>query len=186
MRPEERAIVTAVARGREQRVAVVGGMRTPFVKARNAFKHRGALELAVHAVDAVLARTAIEAGRVERLAFGIVVPEPRLPHFAREVVFASRLESSVRAISVSDNCITGLTAIDTVASAIARGDCEVGIAGGVDSMSNPPILFTRRASGTFVDLAGSRSIGDRLRHVARLRPRDFSRIRRRSSSRRPD
>ena len=156
-----------------RRVAIVGGQRTPFAKAGGPFKYHRPLDLAVHAVNATLARTGIAATSIDLLACGIVVPEPRLPHFAREVVFASHLAATTRAISLSDNCITGLTAIDHVVRAIGCGDCEVGIAGGVDSMSNPPILFTRRASRSFVDLAQARTLGRRLETLARLRPRDF-------------
>ena len=57
---------------------------------------------------------------------------------------------------------------------IQTGRAKVGIAGGVESLSNPPVLFTRAASRKFIDLASARSLGGRLRAAGlRLRPRDF-------------
>jgi len=155
------------------RIAVVKGMRTPFAKAGTELAPRSALELAVHTVDALLESADLSAADVGALAYGNVVVDPRLPHLAREVVLASRLPPEVRAVTVTDNCITGISAIDWVMSAIARGSAEVGIAGGVESMSNPPVLFRRRASRKFLEVARARTALGRLAPIARLRPGDF-------------
>ncbi|MDX1432815.1 MAG: acetyl-CoA C-acyltransferase [Gammaproteobacteria bacterium] len=155
------------------RVAVIGGVRTPFARAGAQLRRWSALELSVHAVNALLARLELEPAAVEELAFGNVVLDPRTPHLAREVVFGSRLPAAVRALTLVDNCITGTSAIEHVAAGIRAGRIEVGIAGGVESMSNPAVLFTRRAGGIFVDLARARGLRARLGAALRLRPRDF-------------
>lgn len=155
------------------RTAIVDGVRTPFVRAGTAFKDYSARDLAVHSVDALLGRTELPAEQVDELIFGNVVLDPRMPHLAREIVFASRLPVDVRALTLVDNCITGTSAIDLVMADIERGRADVGIAGGVESLSNPPILFTRAAGRKFVDLAASKSFGSRLRAASRLRPADF-------------
>ena len=49
----------------------------------------------------------------------------------------------------------------------------MGIAGGVESMSNPSVLFTKRASRIFLEAASAKALGQRLRLFARLRPWDF-------------
>jgi acetyl-CoA acetyltransferase family protein len=56
---------------------------------------------------------------------------------------------------------------------IQTGRARVGVAGGVESMSNPAVLFSRGAGRKFVDLATTRSLGGRLGAFVRLRPRDF-------------
>jgi len=161
------------ASGPAGRTAIVGGVRTPFVKAGTLFKDYGARELAVHAVDALLERADLPGAQVDELIFGNVVLDPRMPHLAREIVFASRLPVEVRALTIVDNCITGTSAIDLVMADIARGRADIGIAGGVESLSNPPVLFTRRASRKFVDLGTTKGFGGRLRAALRLRPADF-------------
>ncbi|MEX1258607.1 MAG: acetyl-CoA C-acyltransferase [Gemmatimonadota bacterium] len=159
--------------GAPRRVVVVGGARTPFAKAGTALKDVSALDLSVHAVTGLLAKTGIDPGSVEELAFGITLVDPRIPHLAREVVFSSDLPSSVRALTVTDNCITGTSGITAIWDSIALGRAESGIAGGVESMSNPPILFGRRGSRIFLEAGSARGTAARLRALARLRPLDF-------------
>jgi acetyl-CoA acetyltransferase family protein len=79
----------------------------------------------------------------------------------------------VRALTIVDNCITGTSAIAGVMAGIQSGRCDGGIAGGVESLSNPPVLFSRAASRKFMDMAGARGLGGQLRAGLRLRPRDF-------------
>jgi len=137
------------------------------------FKDYHAKDLAVHSVDALLNRAELPVEHVDELIFGNVVLDPRAPHLAREIVFASRLPASVRALTIVDNCITGTSAMGAIMADIHSGRAQVGIAGGVESLSNPAVLFTRAASRKFIDMAAARSLGGRLRGVLGLRPRDF-------------
>ncbi len=149
------------------------GVRTPFAKVATIFKNYSARELAVHAVNALLDRAELPAEQVDELIFGNVIVDPRMPHLAREIVFASRLPASVRALTIIDNCITGTSALAAVMADIQTGRARVGMAGGVESMSNPALVFSRGAAAKFVALATSRSFGGRLRALLRLRPGDF-------------
>ncbi len=155
------------------RVAVVGGVRTPFAKAGTALKEISALELATHSVNGALEKLALDPSAVDQLVYGSVVVDPSIPHLAREVNFRSKLPAEVRALTVTDNCISGTSAIASVHDAIVTGRAETGIAGGVDSMSNPPVLFTKRASRIFLDAAGAKTLSGRIKTLARLRPKDF-------------
>ncbi len=155
------------------RVAIMGGVRTPFVKSESAFKDLSAVDLSVHAINGLLGRQQLDLGQVEELVHGIVVLDPRISHIAREVVFASDLPVSVRALTVTNNCITGASAIVSIHDSIVQGRAEVGIAGGVESMSNAAVLFGRRASRVFHDLGAARTAGQRMRLLMKLRPSDF-------------
>jgi acetyl-CoA acetyltransferase family protein len=155
------------------RVAVVGGARSPFVKAGTVFRKYSALDLGVHSVNGLLEKQALDPNSVDELVYGITVLDPRIPQFAREVVFSSRLPSSVRALTVIDNCIAGISAITSLFDSIVSGRAEIGLAGGVESMSNPSVLFNRRASRNFLDAASARSLGQRLKILSRIRPSDF-------------
>ena len=157
----------------KNRVAVVGGARTPFAKAGAALKNVPALELATHSVNGVLEKLELDPGTVDQLVYGTVIVDPTIPHLAREVNFRSELPASVQSLTVTDNCISGTSAIASVHDAIATGRTEVGIAGGVESMSNPPVMFTKRAGRIFMDAAATKTLGGRIRSLAKLRPRDF-------------
>ncbi len=159
--------------GSSQRVAVIGGARTPFAKAGGALAGHRALDLATHSVAGLLKKLDVDPGIVDELTYGIVTLDPRVPQLAREVNVRSALPDSVRSHTVTDNCITSITAISHVADSIRVGRASVGIAGGVESMSNPAIMLSRNASRIFSDLAGARGLPERLKVLSRLRPRDL-------------
>ena len=156
-----------------ERVAVVGGARTPFAKAGTYLKDHTALELGTHSVDGALSKLDLDPDVVDQLVYGIVTVDARVPHLAREVNFSSRLPDSVRSVTVADNCITSVTAIEAVHDAIVSGRTSVGIAGGVESLSNPSVLWSRNATRVLSDLSNAKSAKDKLGALARLRPRDF-------------
>jgi acetyl-CoA acetyltransferase family protein len=155
------------------RVAIIAGARTPFAKAGGALRQYTALDLAVHAVNGLLDKSRLDPAQVEELAFGIVIVDPRIPHLAREVALASRLPAQVRALTLTDNCITSLSGVAYLHDSLALGRAEVGIAGGVESISNAPLLFGRHAGEVLMAAAAARSPAQRLAALLRLRPGDF-------------
>ena len=131
-----------------RRVAIVAGGRTPFVKSGKAFKDLGPLALAKHAVRSLIDAHGIDAGTIDTITFGVVVPEPGKPNLAREIVFETGLPKSIEAQTVSSYCITGLRSITAVAEGIASGRFETGIAGGAESLSHAdPSTFREPSTG---------------------------------------
>jgi acetyl-CoA acetyltransferase family protein len=131
-----------------ERVAIVAGARTPFVRSGKAFAQLGPLELAKLAVRGLLERHQVDAKRVESLAFGVVVPERGKPNLAREIVLESGLPASIEAQTLSSYCITGLRTATVIADAIARGRIQCGIAGGVEWLSGAdPATFREPTTG---------------------------------------
>lgn len=159
--------------GNETGVAVIGGARTPFAKVGTSLKDIPALALGTHSVNGALEKLSLDLGAVDQLVFGVVVVDPSIPHLAREINFNSELPSTVQSLTVTDNCISGTSAIASIHDAIITGRSNVGIAGGVESISNPPVLFNKHASRVFLDAAAAKSVGARVRAFLRLRPGDF-------------
>ncbi|KIH76643.1 acetyl-CoA acyltransferase [Geoalkalibacter ferrihydriticus] len=157
----------------QPRAAIIGGMRTPFVKAGGPFRHIDPLKLSSHAVRGLLERFALDPAKVDRLVWGRVIHDPHISNLAREIVFDLKLPAHIHADLVSNNCITGIHAMMAVSDAIALGQCEVGIAGGVESMSNTPLLFGHDATRIFTDAAMAKALVDRLKILAQLRPGHF-------------
>lgn len=132
----------------ENRIAIVAGARTPFVKAGKAFASLGPLALAEHAVRGLLERHDVDPAGIEAIAFGVVVPEKGKPNLAREIVLESGLPAGIEAQTVSSYCISGLRAVTVVADAIARGRIGCGIAGGVEWLSGAdPATFREPTTG---------------------------------------
>src|SRR5262249_62028384 len=118
------------------------------VRSGKAFGSLGPLALAKHAVRGLIERHAIDARRVDALAFGVVVPERGKPNLAREIVLELGLPASIEAQTVSSYCITGLRSATIIADAIAVGRIDCGIAGGVEWLSGAdPATFREPTTG---------------------------------------
>ena len=155
------------------RVAVVAGARTPFVKAGTVFRNLTSLDLGVHAVQGLFNLHDIAPESIDELVFGTVIIDPQIANIARAIVFNTELPPSVGAHTVSNNCISGIHALTAVYDSIVSGRAEVGIAGGTESMSNPPILFDKEFSRILLDSAGAKSLGARVGHFLKVRPWHF-------------
>lgn len=99
--------------------------------------------------------------------------DARVPHLAREVVFLTGLPATTRALTLTDNCVTSISAIAAIHDSITSGRAEVGIAGGVESMTHPSVLFGKKASRIFLDVSSAKTMVSRIRHLVRLRPGDL-------------
>jgi acetyl-CoA acetyltransferase family protein len=153
------------------RVAVVGGARTPFVKAAGVFAKRNFIDLGIHAVKAAIARSGLKPEQIEEVVFGTVLLDPRAPNWAREIVIRSGLPLNIGAHSVSNNCISGLVAAQFLKDSIVSGRVSCGIAGGSESMSRPTLTFSRAAENLFLALSQARSTMDKIKLFAGWRPR---------------
>ena len=160
-----------VEKGR--RVAVIAGCRTPFCKAGTALKDARAVDLARHAARELLERTNLDGSDVDDVIFGQVVASPLVPNVAREVSLLPQFPKEIPAYSVNRACASGGQAVADAADAIALGNADVVLAGGVESLSDVPILASRRLADILVEASKAKSLGARLRTFAKLRPRDL-------------
>jgi acetyl-CoA acyltransferase len=156
-----------------RRVAIVGGCRTPFCRAGTTFNRVSAVDLARHVTVELLARTGLDAREVGLVVMGQVVQSPLAPNLAREVSLLPQFPPETPAYTVGEACASANQAITDACDQIALGHVDVAIAGGAESLSNVPILLGKRLSDTLVAFNRARSLGDRLRLLARVRPRDL-------------
>jgi acetyl-CoA acyltransferase len=156
-----------------RRVAIVAGVRTPFVRSGTAFRSLSAIDLGRACVAELIQRTDLDAGVVDALVFGTVVPSVLAPNIAREVSLLPHLPRGVQAFTVSRACASANQAITDAADQILLGHAHVAIAGGAESLSDVPILHSRGFSDALVAASRARSLGARARALARIRPRDL-------------
>ena len=156
-----------------RRVAIVAGVRTPFAKSGTTLKGFSAIELGKHCVAELLQRTEIDGKLVEAIVYGTVVPSVLAPNIAREVSLLPMLPKGCQAFTVSRACASANQAITDAADQIALGHADVIIAGGAESLSNVPILHSRGMSEALVSASRAKSLGGRVRALARVRPRDL-------------
>ena len=101
------------------------------------------------------------------MVFSQVVPSVRAPNVAREVSLLPQLLPSVPAYSLNRACASAAQAITNAADQIALGHADTILAGGVESLSDIPVLHSRRFSQILVEAGKAKSVGGRL---AALRP----------------
>ena len=161
-------------KGPAGRIAIVDGCRTPFVKAGTLFKDMDAIDLAGVAAGELVARTGIDPAAIDFSIFGTVIPQVNAPNLGREVVFRIGLPMDVPGTTVNLACASSNRAICFGAEQILTGECEVVLAGGAESLSNVPILFSRKASDTFIALSRAKSLPAKVGTLSRLRPGDLA------------
>lgn len=156
-----------------RRVAVVAGCRTPFCRAGTALKDVSAVDLARHAAVELVHRANLDGHDVDEMYFGQVVPSPLAPNLAREVSLLPQFPASIPAASVNRACASANAAIAMGHDQIALGHADVVIAGGAESLSDIPILHSRRFSDLLVGLNKAKSAGDRVKLLSTFRPKDL-------------
>jgi len=156
-----------------RRVAIIAGCRTPFAKSGTALKDISAVELARLATRELLVRTEIAAGEVDEVVFGQVVPSVLAPNLAREVSLLPHLPRTVPAYSLNRACSSSGQTVAAAHDQIVLGHADVVIAGGAESLSDVPILHSRRFAEVLVEASKAKSLGARLAVFARVRPRDL-------------
>jgi acetyl-CoA acyltransferase len=131
------------------------------------------VDLARHAARDLLLRTGIDGAEIDEVIWGQVVASALAPNVAREVSLLPQLPRSVPAYTLNRACASGAMAVSNAADQIVQGHADVILAGGVESLSDIPILHSRRFSQILIDASKAKSLGARLRTFARARPRDL-------------
>src|SRR4051812_33510302 len=152
------------------RVAVVGGNRIPFARSGSAYATASNQDMLTAAIDGLVARFGLAGERLGEVAAGAVLKHSRDFNLTRESVLGSRLDPRTPAYDIQQACGTGLEAVILVANKIALGQLEVGIAGGVDTTSDAPLQLNEDMRRALLELDRARTLGARLRAVAKLRP----------------
>jgi len=158
-----------VPKGR--RAVVVGGARTPFVKAFAEYLKLDTIALGTAAVRGLLDRYPIPRRDVDSVVWGGVILPSVWPNIGREIALDAGLDPTVEAMTVTRACASGLQAITVAAAAIERGDADVIIAGGSDSTSNAEVKLPQKLVHVAAPLMfGKRTPADVLGALGKLMP----------------
>jgi len=157
-----------------RRPVIVSGLRTPFARSGTVLKDASAVQLARRAAQELLERTALDGKEVDEVIFGQVIPSVLAPNVAREVSLLPQLPRDVPAYSLNRACASAGQAISNAADQIRLGHADVVLAGGVESLSDIPILHSKRFAQLLVEASKAKSLGQRLGTFAKVRPRDLA------------
>ncbi|MGD8395153.1 MAG: thiolase family protein, partial [Candidatus Eiseniibacteriota bacterium] len=151
-------------------VVVTDGVRTPFCKAGTALAGLTARELGRIAVRELIERADLDPARVDHVVLGNIAGPADATNLARIVALDAGLPERVPAVTVNRNCASGMESIAAAARLILAREAEVVIAGGVESMSQVPLLFPAAAKEVLGRIGRARSRWEQARGLAALRP----------------
>ncbi|MBY0385081.1 acetyl-CoA C-acetyltransferase [bacterium] len=153
-----------------QKVYVIGGVRTPFVKSFSHFKDVSTQELLELSLKALVEKYQLQKQILGDVALGAVMNSSKEWPMAREAVLSSGLHPYTPAYFVQRACGTGLEAALQIALKISSRQIEWGIAGGVDTNSDLPLMASEGLKKMFLRLNAARSLGERLSILTGFRP----------------
>ena len=126
---------------------IVGGARTPIAKLLGGFKDLSATDLGGHAISAALARAGVTGDQIDYVIMGQVLQGGVGQIPARQAAVKGGVSMSVPALTVNKVCLSGLNAIALADQLIRAGECELVVAGGMESMTQAPHLLPGARAG---------------------------------------
>ncbi len=146
-KPIRRPTDDAVSLKTMRDVVVVAGARTPVGSFQGSLASLSAPKLGAVAIKAALERAGVPPDAVGEVYLGCVLPAGIGQAPARQASIAAGIPPAVGAVTVNKVCGSGLKAVVFGANAIAAGEHDVVVAGGMESMSNAPYLLPKAREG---------------------------------------
>ena len=128
-------------------VVIASAVRTPIGDFNGAFKDLSAVELGAIVIKEAIQRSGIQEQDVDEVIMGNVLPTGLGQNPARQAMIRAGLPMQTAALTVNKVCGSGLKAVMLAAQAIACGDADIIVAGGMESMNQAPYYLERARFG---------------------------------------
>jgi acetyl-CoA C-acetyltransferase len=126
---------------------ILGTARTPIGKMGGGLSSLDATELGGLAIEAALSRAAVEPEQVEHVVMGQVLQAGQGQIPSRQAQIKGGIPKEVPSETINKVCASGLRASVLLDQAIRAGDVQVGVGGGMESMSKAPYLLPQARFG---------------------------------------
>ncbi|MGD9400606.1 MAG: acetyl-CoA C-acetyltransferase [Methyloceanibacter sp.] len=157
-----------------RRVAVLGGVRTPFCRSHTAFAELSNLSMLTTALTGLAERFSLEGSHIDEVVGGAVVTHAKDWNLAREAVIGSPLAATTPGITMMQACGTSLQGALGLAAKIASGQIECGIAMGTDTTSDAPIVFQKKFAKRLIEASRAKSWSERLSAFRGMSPGELA------------
>jgi len=151
-------------------VYIVDGKRTPQAKAGLDLKDVQAPYLGSPLVKALIDNTEIPTDKIDEVIFGNTGTPAKYPNVGRVIALEAGLHKKTSGHSVHRNCASGMEAVSQAFMRIASGRDDVVIAGGVESMSQMPLIYGKEMTDLFARLMKAKTTGEKLSVMSSFRP----------------
>lgn len=156
-----------------RRVAIVGGVRIPFARSMGAYAEVSNQEMLTATLKALVERYRLQGERLGDVGAGAVLKHSQDFNLTRESVLDSGLAPETPAFDLQRACGTSLDTAIVIGLKIAAGQIDSGIAAGVDTASDVPIVYPKSYRQLLLRSARGRSFGEKLTPWFGLRPGHF-------------
>ena len=158
---------------KKRRAVIVGGVRTPFLRAFTDYTRMRTWDLGAAAVSGLLDANPVKHTDIDGICWGAVIVGGNTVNVGREIVLELKLPPTIEASMVSRACTSSLLSTTLAAAAIERGEADVLIAGGSDSTSNAEVTMPQSLVHKAAPVVMSSKSGpmDYLNLVASLNPK---------------
>ncbi|ASQ46643.1 acetyl-CoA C-acetyltransferase [Legionella clemsonensis] len=154
-------------------VYIAGGMRTPFVKSMTSYKETSTQDLMIVSLKALVEKMKLEDRLLGDVGLGAVINSSSNWNLARECVLGTKLNPHTPAYTLQRACGTSLETTLQIALKIANYQIEDGIAGGVDTNSDIPLMFRKSFARKLLAFNQVKSFPERLKLIASFRLGDL-------------
>lgn len=149
---------------------IVDGKRTPQAKAGGELKDVDAPYLGSYLVRHLVDQAGIPDDEVDEVIMGNVGTPVKYPNIGRVIALEAGLHKKTSGYSVHRNCASGMEAVAQAYLKITSGRSDVIVAGGVESMSQMPLIYGKEMTDLFVNLMKARSMSEKLKVMGSFRP----------------
>lgn len=156
-----------------RRVAIIGGVRIPFARSMGAYAEASNQEMLGFTLKALVERFGLRGQMLGDVAAGAVLKHSQDFNLTRESVLDSGLAPETPAFDVQRACGTSLDTAILIGLKIAAGQIDSGIAAGVDTASDVPIVYPKAYRRLLLRSARGKTLGQKLQPWLGLRPKHF-------------
>jgi acetyl-CoA C-acetyltransferase len=156
-----------------RRVAIIGGVRIPFVRGNGAYAQVGNQEMLTAALQGVVERFGLQGQRLDDVAAGAVMKHSSQWNLTRESVLGSGLAAETPGLDLQRACGTSLEAAILLGNKIALGQIDCAIAGGVDTVSDPPVVYPKSFQQLLLRSYRGKTLSERVGPWLGLRPKNL-------------
>jgi len=129
------------------KTVILGAARTPIGKMGGGLSTLDATELGALAISAALERAGVEPEQVEHVVMGQVLQAGQGQIPSRQAQIKAGIPKEISSETINKVCASGLRASVIIDQAIRAGDMQVGVGGGMESMSKAPYLLPQARFG---------------------------------------
>lgn len=157
-----------------RRVAIVGGVRTPFCRSNTSYQDVTNLDMLTACLQGLVNRYQLDGKRIDEVFGGAVTTHSKDWNMAREAVLNTTLSPYTNGVTMQQACGTSLQAALIGGAKIACGEIDSFIACGSDTTSDAPLVLQRKLAQRLIKLPRAKSVGQKLKLFKGFSPAELA------------